>query len=126
MLKVRVLVLLTVMGIALSAAAAEFPIDLNTATLGEMEELPIPVELAQAIYEYREYRAYFGSVYDLMKVPGMDARTLEILKPLVRIEPVEIDEIAQRMDIAQRMVRSWGSSEGTNEGLIDMRSEELV
>jgi DNA uptake protein ComE-like DNA-binding protein len=119
-LRIRVLVLLAVTGVAISAAAAEFPIDLNSATLEEIEQLPISEELARAMYEYREYRAYFESVYDLMKVPGMDARTLEALKPLIRIEPVEIDEIARRMDVAQRMVRSWGSSEGTNEGLIDM------
>jgi DNA uptake protein ComE-like DNA-binding protein len=120
LLKVRVLILLAAAGIALSAHAAEFPIDLNRATLEEMKELPVSEDLAVAIYQHREYRAFFESVYDLMKVPGVDARTLESLKPLVSIEPVEPDEIAQRMDVAQRTVRSWGSSESTNEGLIDM------
>ncbi len=101
-------------------AASGQPLDLNRAALDEIRQLPIPEDLALAIYDYREYRAYFESVYDLMRVPGMDARTLEVLKPLVSIEPVEPDEIARRMSVAQRMVRRWGSSESTNEGLIDM------
>ncbi|MFH1311728.1 MAG: helix-hairpin-helix domain-containing protein [Candidatus Eisenbacteria bacterium] len=101
-------------------SAAEFPIDLNSAPLADIMELPLSAEDAQAVYEYREFRSYFGSVYDLMKVPGIDAGKLEILKPLVRIEPVDIDYFAERMNVAQRNVRSWGSSEGSNEGLIDL------
>ena len=101
-------------------SAAEFPIDLNSATLAEIMELPISAEEAQAIYQHREFRSYFESVYDLMKVPGIDAHQLEMLKPLVRIEPVETDYFAERMSVAQRNVRSWGSSEGSNEGLIDL------
>ena len=103
-----------------AAFAAEFPIDLNSASLEEILELPVPREDAEAIYRYREFRAYFTSVYDLMKVEGIDVADLETLKPLVRIEPVEIDYFAARMNIAQRNVRSWGSSEGSNEGLIDL------
>ncbi len=102
------------------AAAAYYPIDLNSASLEEIMELPLPPEDARAIYEYREFRSYFESVYDLMKVPGIDARDLETLKPLVRIEPVEKDYFSQRMNVAQRNVRRWGSSEGSNEGLIDL------
>ena len=78
------------------AAAADYPIDLNSASLEEIMELPLPPEDARAVYEYREFRSYFESVYDLMKVPGIDARDLETLKPLVRIEPVEKDYFSQR------------------------------
>ena len=125
MVKARFVILLAVTWTALAwvapgAGAADFPIDLNRASLEEIKQLPLPEDDALAIYEYREFRAYFESVYDLMKVPGIDAEELEALKPLVRIERVEIDEVAERMNIAQRMVRSWGSSESTNEGLIDM------
>ena len=102
------------------AAAADFPIDLNSASLDEIMELPLPPEKAQAIYEYREFRAYFDNVYDLMKVPGIDAKDLETLKPLVRTELVQEDLFSQRMNVAQQNVRRWGKSEGSNEGLIDL------
>ncbi len=98
----------------------ESPMDLNSATLEEISDLPISPEMARAIYEYREYRGYFKSVYDLMKISGMDSKTLEELKPLVRTEPVEADQLARDISEAQRNIRSWGSSEGSNEGLIDL------
>lgn len=99
---------------------ADFPIDLNSASLEEIKELPIPPAKAVAIYEYRQFRSYFKSIYDLMKVPGITPDDLELLKPLVRIEPVQPDYLAERMSIAQQSVRMWGSSEGSNEGLIDL------
>jgi len=83
-------------------------------------DLPIPEAVARAIYDYREYRGYFKSVYDLMKIDGMDSATLEELKPLVAIEPVAADQLARDISEAQRNIRSWGSSEGSNEGLIDL------
>jgi DNA uptake protein ComE-like DNA-binding protein len=100
--------------------AAETPIDLNSASLEEIMQLPIPPDEARAIYDYREYRSYFNSVYDLMKVKGIDAKDLAVLKPLVRIEPVKRDYFAERMSETQRAIRSWGSSEGSNEALIDL------
>jgi DNA uptake protein ComE-like DNA-binding protein len=102
------------------AAGAEGPIDLNSATLDEITTLPVPADVARAIYEYREYTAYFTSVYDLMKIAGIDAEMLETLKPLVRIDPVEADQLARDLSETQRNIRSWGSSEGSNEGLIDL------
>ncbi len=116
----RLLGLIILLVAAGAVAAAEFPIDLNSASLEEIMQLPIPPQDARAIYEYREFRSYFKSIYDLMKVPGIDAQELEVLKPLVRIEPVEVDYFARRMSIAQRSVRRWGASEGSNEGLIDL------
>jgi DNA uptake protein ComE-like DNA-binding protein len=100
--------------------AAAQSVDLNSATLEEIEGLPVPPEVARAIYEHREYRGYFKSVYDLMKIEGMNPTLLETLKPIVRIEPVAVDEFARDMGEAQRNIRSWGSSEGSNEGLIDL------
>ena len=100
-------VLAAVSVLAGMAGAADFPIDLNSASLEEIMELPIPPEEAQGIFDYREYRAYFESVYDLMKIEGIDARDLATLKPLVRIEPVTRDYFAERMSMTQRSIRSW-------------------
>jgi len=113
--------LLTAAGVSLAADAPQaMAMDLNSATLEEISDLPITPEIAQAIYDYREFRGYFKSVYDLMKIPGIDSAVLEELKPLVAIEPVEADQLARDISEAQRNIRSWGSSEGSNEGLIDL------
>jgi DNA uptake protein ComE-like DNA-binding protein len=119
-MKKIVLQLVLVAALAGACLGADFPIDLNSASLEEIMQLPIPADEARAIYEYREYRSYFESVYDLMKIKGIDAHDLEVLKPLVRIEPVERSYFAERMSETQRAIRSWGSSEGSNEALIDL------
>ncbi|HVP57739.1 MAG TPA: helix-hairpin-helix domain-containing protein [bacterium] len=112
------------LAMAAVALAADAPratlVDLNSATLEEMYDLPISPDMARAIFNYREYRGYFKSIYDLMMIPGMDSAILEQLKPLVSIEPVEADQLARDISDAQRNIRSWGSSEDTNEGLIDL------
>jgi len=108
-------------GVCVAADAPQATsVDLNSAALEEIMDLPITPEIAQAIYNYREFRGYFKSIYDLMKIPGIDSAVLEELKPLVAIEPVEADQLARDISEAQRNIRSWGSSEGSNEGLIDL------
>lgn len=57
-------------------------VDLNTATLAQLEALPgIGPALAQRIVEHRPYR----SVDDLLKVPGIGPATLEKIRPLVTV-----------------------------------------
>jgi competence protein ComEA len=60
-------------------------LELNTATLEDLTALPgIGPVLAQRILERRPY----ASVEELNKVSGIGPKTLERLRPLVRVEPV--------------------------------------
>lgn len=60
-------------------------IDLNRATLQEIYQLPVDSVIAFRIYEYREVYGYFGSVYELRLVEGIDGLTFERLKTAVKI-----------------------------------------
>ena len=109
----------------------EHQLDLNRASLDQIRQLPVPGDLAEAIYEFRTYREYFGSIYDLMKVKGMTPEILEKIRPLVFVEPVfelEREELREDQRRAQQryyVVQRFLSEEGASEGLVDEYVDQL-
>jgi hypothetical protein len=101
-------------------ARAEEPLDLNRASLEEIMKLPVSEDVARAIWEKKEFRSYFTSVYELRELPGIDQALLNKLKPLVKIVPVPIeDEELQRVNDIYYRIRNWEAEEGASEALVD-------
>ncbi len=66
---------------------ADGRLDLNAATREELSALPgIGDTRAEAILRFRAMRGRLGSVDDLCEVPGLDAKTVERLRPFVKVE----------------------------------------
>ena len=62
------------------------PIDLNTATAEQLQELPgIGAVLAKAIVNLREKSGPFRRVEDLLAVPHITRRTIEQIRPYVTV-----------------------------------------
>jgi competence protein ComEA len=73
-------------GAAGSASGAPGPIDLNRASLEQLEELPgIGPSIGQAIIDHRTRNGPFRSVDDLLDVRGVGPARLEQLRPLVKV-----------------------------------------
>jgi len=103
-----------------AAAASPDKLDLNRATLAEVQDLPIPEELARSIVDYRTYVRYFSSLYDLMEVDGMTTSHLASLRPLVAtLPPDPIDASIARLSASYRQVSRYLGQEGASEGLVD-------
>ncbi|MQY02759.1 ComEA family DNA-binding protein [Actinomadura macrotermitis] len=68
------------------AAPGGTPVDLNTATLEQLDQLPgVGPVLAQRILDHRTQHGAFRSVDQLQEVTGIGARRLADLKPLLRV-----------------------------------------
>ena len=99
---------------------AEEPLDLNRATLEEIMKLPVSEKTARAIWERKEFRSYFTTVYELRELPGIGQAELNRLKPLVKIVAVPIeDEELQRVNDIYYRIRNWEAEEGASEALVD-------
>lgn len=67
-------------------AAPGVPLDLNTATLEQLDTLPgVGPATAQKILAYRDEHGGFGSVDELGQVPGIGDKRLATLRELVRV-----------------------------------------
>jgi len=72
-------------GGALAGVSAD-PVDLNRATLAELDTLPgVGPATATAIIAWRDENGGFRQVDDLLEVPGIGPTRLERLRPLVRV-----------------------------------------
>jgi competence protein ComEA len=71
---------------AAKAPAPTAPINLNTATQGQLETLPgVGPKAAQRILDYRKQNGSFKKVEDLMNVKGFGEKTFLKLKPMLTV-----------------------------------------
>jgi len=68
------------------APTASAPLNINTATLAQLEALPgLGKAVAERIVEYREKNGNFKKVEDLMNVKGIGEKSFLKLKPLITV-----------------------------------------
>jgi competence protein ComEA len=73
-------------GAAVAPGAPSAPLDLNTATVEQLDQLPgVGPVLAQRIVDYRTQHGTFRSVDQLQEVSGIGSRRFADLKSLVRV-----------------------------------------
>ena len=69
-----------------SAAPAAAAVNLNTATMAQLETLPgVGKATAERIIEYREKSGGFKKVEDLMNVRGIGEKSFLKIKPLITV-----------------------------------------
>ena len=73
-----------------SSASTSAPINLNTASVAQLETLPgIGRSTAERILEYRQKNGSFKKIEDLMNVRGVGEKSFLKLKPLITVTPAK-------------------------------------
>ena len=73
---------------AADAAPSKAAINLNTATVDQLETLPgIGRKVAERILEYRTKAGSFKRIEELMNVKGIGEKSFLKLKPLIAVQP---------------------------------------
>ncbi len=82
---------------AAATAAAVAPVNLNTATMAQLETLPgIGPATSQRIVDYRQQNSGFKKVEELMNVRGIGEVSFLKLKSLVTLTPPRTERAAVR------------------------------
>ncbi len=102
-------------------------VDLNTATLDELLQLPVTEKQARDILDYREHIAIFHDIYQLREIPSIDQKTLLRLKDLAVVSLyIEEDDVAARRDEIRDLLERLDSNEGASEGMSDVWQDYLM
>jgi competence protein ComEA len=72
--------------------AATTPVNLNTATLAELQALPgVGAATAKLILEHRQKNGGFKKIEELMNIKGIGEKSFLKLKPMVTVTPDKAD-----------------------------------
>ena len=98
---------------------------LNEASLGEIKALPITEAQAEALYDYVIFQGPLTEIYEILNIPEFDIETLNQLKPIISLTIQTQDANHSRLQDRYRKVENWTSTEGANEGLIEVWLDRL-
>ncbi len=117
---------LLIVGLLMTGTVVAEQIDINNATLTEMQSLPLSEEQIQAVYEYVQYHGPIESIYELVNVKGLGNAGLQSLKTTVVLKPDLSVSTNTRLEDQYRKVENWTSTEGASEGLVELWLERLA
>jgi competence protein ComEA len=82
---------------AKAAAAITTPINLNTATVAQLEALPgVGARTAQAIIDHRQKNGGFKKIEELMNVKGIGEKSFLKLKPMITVSADKAEKAGDR------------------------------
>jgi len=101
-------------------------VDINNASLADLQDLPLSEGQQLAVFEYVQYHGPLESIYELVNVADLDHLDIEVLKRKLVLKPDEDAATNTRLQDQYRKVEDWTSTEGASEGLMELWLERLA
>ncbi len=132
-MKIQLIFLLLIMSMACRVMAqdsvytSENKLDINNATLEEIEKLPVSRDLAKTIYERITYKGPLESIFELNQIPGVTSDMFGELRKVIAVRPLLMDEDLKRVEDNYYKIERWANAdEGTTENLVDHWYDQLT
>lgn len=127
MLKIALIGITLFAGQLFSQYSPDNQLDINNASLGQIEQLPVSPNQAKALYESVTYKAPFRDIYEVLKVKYMDRETWNKIKPLLWLEPYEEkNDRERRMETVLYQIERLEGAEGFNQALMDLWMDKIL
>ena len=109
-------------GIALLLISLSFSqrVNLNSASIEDMQSLDISNEKIDSIIDYRNRYGNIHNIYELLKIPGITIGDIHSIRNAVTVEIPHVSTFEKDMQRASYKLGQWLSNEGSTEGLSEV------
>ena len=90
-------------------------INLNSATLEELQSLELTYKQIESIIDYRLRKGYISNIYDLLVISEISISDIHTIRNTVTVDIPQISTFEKDMDRASYKMGKWISNEGSTE-----------
>ena len=92
-------------------------INLNSATLEELQILELTDDQIESILDYRSRSGYIRNIYDLLVISEISISDIHTIRKIVTVDIPQASTFEKDMARASYKMGRWISNEGSTEGL---------
>ena len=101
-------------------------INLNTATLEELQSLFLTDDQIKSILDYRDRSGYIRNIYDLLNISEITIRDIHTIRNAVTVDIPQASTFEKDMARASYKMGRWISNEGSTEGLSEVWLDRFI
>ena len=101
-------------------------INLNSATLEELQILELTDDQIACILDYRSRSGYIHNIYDLLNISEISIRDIHVIRNAVTVDIPQASTFEKDMARASYKMGRWISNEGSTEGLSEVWLDRFI
>ena len=101
-------------------------INLNSATLEELQILELTDDQIESILDYRSRSGYIHNIYDLLNLTNITINDIHVIRNAVTVDIPQASTFEMDMARASYKMGRWISNEGSTEGLSEVWLDRFI